>query len=289
MSMAVADFNGDGRPDIVATTDYYPTATSVLYNKGDGTFWPAVDYGGGYGAVSVAVGDFNGDGKLDLVTANGASTYSGVVSVRLARQDWPFGFGPAQDYPIASAQGVAVGDFNGDGKLDVAVASGASDTAVVLLGNGDGTLEPAQGYAAGPNLRGDMSMVVSDFNGDGKLDLVMGSRSWTTVTLLLGNGDGTFGAARNVGPGGAVAAADFNHDGKLDIVSVNSSTYVALGNGDGTFQAALNVGPGGQSVAVGDFNGDGIADLAVAGIAPPESGLVDVFRNAADWTGHHKT
>jgi len=279
-SLAVADFNRDGRPDIVAGT---ADSISVLDNKGDGTFiMPALDYGSG--AVSVAVGDFNGDGRPDIVTANGSTGSYGMVSVLLAAQDWPIGFGPAQDYPIASAQGVAVGDFNGDGKLDVVVASGLSDTAVVLLGNGDGTLQPAQGYYAGPGLYGDMGMVVSDFNGDGKLDLVMGSSSWTTVTLLLGNGDGTFGAARNVGPGGTVAAADFNHDGKLDIVSVNSqSTYVDLGNGDGTFQAALKVGPGGKSVAVDDFNGDGFADLAVAG-----PGSVDVFRNAADWTGHQK-
>jgi hypothetical protein len=280
-SLAVADLFGTGRPDIVAATR--DNGIAVLFNKGDGTFWPAEYYGVGT-EVSVAVGDFNGDGKLDIVAANGSVSGAGMVSVLLANPNG--GFRPAQFYPIASAQAVAVGDFNGDGKLDVVVATGRSDTAIVLLGNGDGTLQPAQGYAYGPALDGGLGMVVADFNGDGKLDVVMGT------TVLLGNGDGTFGAARTVGPGsGSVAVADFNHDGKLDIVSVDSqSTYVALGNGDGTFGAALNVGPGGKSVAVGDFNGDGFADLAVTGTGPgaADPGLVDVFINAADWTRHQK-
>jgi hypothetical protein len=284
-SLAVGDFNGDGKLDIVTSSDSPGggPSISVLLNNGDGTFRPGLYYGAGTGpAFSVAVGDFNGDGKLDVVTANGATGGLGVVSVMLG--DGHGGFGTPKNYAVGSAQAVAVGDFNGDGKLDVVVASGLSDKVSVLLGNGDGTFTPVPGYASGP--AGPVSMAVADLNGDGKLDIVMGTSFSNTVTVLLGNGDGTFGPARNVGPGSSsVAVADFNHDGKLDLVSVDStSTYVELGNGDGTFQTALNIGPGGNAVALGDFNGDGFTDLAVAGPSAYGGG-VDVFLNAADWSG----
>src|SRR5438876_796187 len=172
----------------------------------------------------------------------------------------------------------AVGDFNGDGKVDLAVAnSGASNgvaSVSVLLGRSDGTFNPAVNYSGG---FGSLSLAVGDFNRDGKLDLVEANFSTGNVTILLGNGNGTFQAPRSYGTNGAptsVAVGDFNRDGKLDLVVANlvnnsggaGSMGVLLGNGDGTFQPVVNYGLGSNpdSVAIGDFNGDGKLDLAVA-------------------------
>src|SRR2546428_14468 len=191
-------------------------------------------------------------------------------------------FTPAATFGVGThPQSVAVGDFNGDGKPDLAVANAGSDTVSVLLGNGDGTFQAARTVAAGS---GPVFLAVGDFNGDGKPDLAVAdyvfaadyacfrcSRS-TTYSVLLGNGDGTFSAARTLGVGSgpwSVAVGDFNRDGKLDLAVANfssSTVSVLLGNGDGTFQAAQTVAAGTSpiSVAVADFNGDGKPDLAVA-------------------------
>jgi hypothetical protein len=162
---------------------------------------------------------------------------------------------------------VAVGDFNGDGKLDLAVANNGSNNVSILLGNGDGTFQAAVDYGAGTE---PWSVAVGDFNGDGKLDLVVANEGGN-VSILLGNGDGTFQAAVNYGAESeptSVAVGDFNGDGKLDLAVANygsSNVSILLGNGDGTFKTAVNyaVGSASISMAVGDFNGDGKLDLAV--------------------------
>src|SRR5580658_1154106 len=138
---------------------------------------------------------------------------------------------------------VAVGDFNGDGKLDLAVANEGSNNISILLGMGDGTFQAAVDYGAGtaPD-----SVAVGDFRRDGKLDLVVANDGSNNVSILLGNGDGTFQAAVNYGVGSAptsVAVGDFNGDGKLDLAVVNelsNNVSILLGNGDGMFQAAVN-------------------------------------------------
>jgi hypothetical protein len=167
---------------------------------------------------------------------------------------------------------VTVGDFNGDGKLDLAIANLGSNDISVLLGNGDGTFQAAVNYGVGSGPR---SIGVGDFNGDGKQDLAVVNVNSNNVSVLLGNGDGTFQPAVNyaAGSGGqSVAIGDFNGDGKLDLAVANNQSNdvsVLLGNGDGTFHAAVNypAGAGASSVAVGDFNGDGNLDLAVANFA----------------------
>src|SRR5204863_260827 len=184
---------------------------------------------------------------------------------------------------------VVVGDFNGDGKPDLAVANLGSysnkftDGSVsVLLGNGDGTYQAAVGVAAGTRSE---FLAVGDFNSDGKLDLVVASQAACSsnctpgnLSLLLGKGDGTFNAAVSVSSNRAdnypysVAVGDFNGDGKPDLVVADYFSYhgignvsVLPGNGDGTFQAAIRSDRRGyyQSMTVGDFNGDGKLDLVL--------------------------
>jgi FG-GAP-like repeat/Abnormal spindle-like microcephaly-assoc'd, ASPM-SPD-2-Hydin len=186
----------------------------------------------------------------------------------------------------ATPQSVAVSDFNDDGKLDLAVANSNGNNVSVLLGNGDGTFQPAVNYGAGSN---PFSVAVGDFNGDGKLDLAVANESSNNVSVLLGNGDGTFQAAVHYATGSApesVAVGDFNRDGKLDLVVTNvidNNLSVLLGNGDGTFQTQVAYAVGGSplGVAVGDFNRDGKLDLAVANLG---SNNVSVLLGNGDGT-----
>ena len=267
-SVAVGDFNGDGKPDL-AVVNSYSNNVSILLGNGDGTFQIHVDYPTGAQPGSVAIGDFNGDGKLDLAVVN---SYSNNVSVLLGNGNGTFQ--PAVSYGTGSGTGpafVAVGDFNRDGKLDLAVANSNSSNVSVLLGNGDGTFQTAVNYDVGG---APTSIAVGDFNHDGKLDLAVAvpvPGPSTYVSVLLGNGDGTFQTAVNYNAPyapDAVAVGEFNGDGNLDLVVGNRSSNISvfLGNGDGTFRTAVNYSAGynPSSVAVGDFNNDGTLDLAVA-------------------------
>jgi len=192
-------------------------------------------------------------------------------------------FGSEISTPAAFAgvtQGVTVGDFNGDGKPDLAlVTSGGflqlqATIVVILLGNGDGTFRKGAAYpTTGTNSQ---TVVVGDFNGDGKQDLAVpnfgGILQPSDISVLIGNGDGTFQPATSLPLGGRypctwVAAGDFNKDGKLDLAATSGSASnhvgVLLGNGDGTFQAPVFyvAGTGSSWIAAADFNGDGKADL----------------------------
>jgi len=171
--------------------------------------------------------------------------------------------------------GIAVGDFNGDGKSDLATANEGSNNVSVLINSGNGTYRPATNFSAGSD---PVCILVGDFNGDGKLDIVVLNRVPSTLSVLLGNGDGTFQTEKTtaISTGNlpdSLAIGDFNGDGKLDVAVTVSlaqigqrAVAVLLGNGDGTFQVPINYdsGSGAHFAIVGDFNADGKPDIAVA-------------------------
>jgi hypothetical protein len=308
-AIAVGDVNGDGHPDLVVANWYQGcTGTfstgevSVLLGNGDGTFQAPVSYSsGGFQALGIAIGDVNGDGKLDLVVANDcagngsgecADGGAGQVGVLLGNGDGTFQ--PAVSYFSggAIAQSVVIADVNRDGHPDLIVGNYCEDlggdcddgSLGVLLGNGDGTFQPAVTYTAGYLV---VSEAVADVNGDGRPDvIVVGGQEVGVVSVLLGNGDGTFQPEVSYNWGGYepdwVAIADVNGDGRPDLVVAsycvdidgpcNSGNLgVMFGNGDGTFQAPVSYSSGGftaSSVAIADVNGDGHLDLIVATLDP---------------------
>jgi hypothetical protein len=187
---------------------------------------------------------------------------AGVSTLNFQRTDYTTGTNP---------QSIAVGDFNKDGKLDLAISNyngGNAGSISVLLGNGDGTFQPKVDYSVG---RGPVVVMASDFNKDGKLDLVTANDTGSSVSVLLGNGDGTFQAHSDYLAGSFphwVAVADFNGDGYPDLVVTNEGSNnvgIFLNNRDGTFQAMKTYPTALEpwSVSTGDFNKDGKQDLAV--------------------------
>jgi len=285
----VADFNGDGNPDLAFAGETY---VSIELGNGNGTFQAPMNFATGGFSTAVSSGDFNGDGKLDLVTANAPD--NNTVSVLLGNGNGTFQ--PHVDYPVGdNPVSVVVGDFNGDGKLDLAVANNCGSnpgcvgqgTVSILLGNGDGTFQSQVTYNVGyrPTWVG-----AADLNADGNLDLAVvnfcgagpncGGGPAGTVSILLGNGDGTFAPSVNYATGNSpssAAIADLNGDGHLDLAVGNTNGYgacgpgggsnvsILLGTGDGTFQPQVQCPTTAPtcSVSAGDVNGDGILDLAV--------------------------
>jgi uncharacterized protein (TIGR03437 family) len=265
-SLAVADFNGNGIPDFVATDS---PNVNVFIGKADGTFQPPLTtYGGVFNSsyILVAAGDLNGDGKADLVITYG---YTYGIGVLLGNRDGTFQPPVIYDFQYFPDT-LAVADFNGDGRLDIVVGAADFNTFLgVMLGNGDGTFQPAANIARAVVPQ---ALTVADFNGDGVPDLAVADTQ-ANLWILLGNGDGKFSAQsyqsfHNVM---SIAAADLNGDGHMDIVtaSVDGNFHVHLGKGDGTFQSPVSYSYGYAQTynqvgsAIGDFNGDGIPDLAI--------------------------
>ncbi len=257
---------------------------AVLTDGGENPiiFAPAVGYNSGVYPNSVALGDVNGDGHPDLVLAG---TDTSEVSVLLGNGDGTFQ-APRTFYSGGYAVMAAVGDVNGDGHPDLVVAIGGGNFVSVLLGNGDGAFQSPVSYGIGAYYP--TWVAIGDVNGDGKPDLAVASNcqsfgncGYGPVSVLLGNGDGTFQAPANyvLGTPQAVVIADVNSDGHPDLVvgELSGGADVLLGNGDGTFQVTARFSSGGGealSIASGDVNGDGHPDLVVANTSSSVSVLL---------------
>ena len=282
LDVGISDLNGDSIPDLAVLNRANGlggnSSVSVLLGNGDGTFQPQTSFGAGSYASGLAIGDLNGDGRPDLVTGHSEGVENDV-SVLFNNGDGTFQSPVAYDTGGSPAS-VAIGDLNGDGISDIVAANATSDSVSVLLGNGDGTFQARTDYAAGST---PYSVAIADFNGDNKQDLVVTTQNngygfEGTVSVLLGNGDGTFEAPTSYGTGGllpiSVAVGDLNGDGKLDLAVTNSNSEAVallLGDGNGAFQFQANYGTNGTtphtnptSVALDDLNADGHPDLAIA-------------------------
>ncbi|MDT9191001.1 MAG: FG-GAP-like repeat-containing protein, partial [Limnospira sp. PMC 894.15] len=283
---AAGDLNADRNLDLVVMNQSRSSNNlTVLEGIGSAGF-----IGGNFNTGSKSrAGDFllvdlDGDRNLDLIVMNQGN--SDQISVLLGIGNGTFSnatnFNSGDNYPYA----IAVGDFNGNRKLDLAVASG-SRGASVLLGDGNGGFGEATMFDTGGSAR---DIAVGDFNNNGNLDLVVTDHS-SQAWMLPGRGDGTFGNAIGFPAGSspkAMAVGDFNLDGNLDLAVVNSSyswedgqVSVLLGRGNGTFMSPVSfaVGMSPRDIAVGDFNGNGLDDLAVVNGGSWSSGNVSILLN----------
>ncbi len=263
-NLNVADFTGDGKLDIL-TSSY--SVVSILPGSGTGTFLPPVLSTIPYSLV-VKVGDLNHDGKLDLVSSNDSS--DAKISVLLGNGDASFATPVEYDLGSLSYVGsIDLFDLDGDGNLDVLGRTNYYSsvvTAVVLLGNGDGTLG-APSFFSLPNNVG--SSTIADVDANGTADLVLTTSN--KVHVMLGNGNGTFQTAiespLSMSVGG-IAAGDFNGDGIPDLAGAAYSDAVILrGNGNGTFAAAVSYDTeySMYSVTLADINADGALDVLTSG------------------------
>ncbi len=281
--IAVADFSHSGHLGL-AVGEINNEAAVILLGNGNGSFTlSSASFANAFGSPTNAIGvaDFNADGNIDLAIT---SQILGVSPVVLGYGNGAFSMaGDLYTTSFAGGfpMGVAIGDFNADGKPDAAVANGLGTPPSfsglsVSLGNGDGTFTSPNGspIPLGQSLS---AIVAADFNGDGKLDLAVTDSAGNAAIILLGNGDGTFGAPNTIPVGNqpeALVAADFNNDGKLDLAVANygdGTITLLLGNGNGTFTEAAGspyaVGQYPYQITAADFNGDGKLDLATSNLS----------------------
>src|SRR5688572_15949463 len=286
--VAAGDFNGDGRIDVVSTINTPEISLSLLLGNGDGTFNAPINFPNtsGFDSPAVLAVDLNNDGKLDLVILHSIACFTApcvaaeVITVMLGNGDGTF-----QTRELAAPQhmhAMAAGDFNRDGRQDLAI--GSENTKLhILLGVGDGTfvrqaemtLIPGGDLFAASN-----DVDVADFNRDTIQDLVVPLGNGYGNVVLLGNGDGTFRQSFRITENAVssplnLAAADFNGDGFPDIArAMGDGTFglmeIASGNGDGTFQAPVRYlmppsqsSLGGIFITASDFNGDSKPDVAL--------------------------
>ncbi|MFQ5766846.1 MAG: FG-GAP-like repeat-containing protein, partial [Acidobacteriota bacterium] len=276
--MTASDFNGDGHPDLAIGLD---GLVAILLGEGDGTFSRGEIVPVGFRSISLFAPDLDDDGRNDLVMSN----LFGDVSFVLGRGDGTFQFHPQLDISEPAGDPI-LSDLNGDGLGDLVVVNRADSASPeipsdvsIFLGQGHGTFSPKSRLPVGVN---PSSITPADFNGDGHQDFAVTNVGLNAdlngdLSILLGNGDGTFQAQMRVGAGDHPALAvsgDFNADGLEDLTVFHedqSGSFIMLqGNGDGTF-VSQNLGNVHRhdlthlrAIDRGDFNGDGLHDVVLA-------------------------
>jgi hypothetical protein len=269
-AVVTADFNGDGHLDL-ATANHDSNDVSVLLGNGDGTFQSARNYATGGAPVRIEAGDFNGDGKLDLVTVDVNSSQVGEIRMLRGNGDGSFQWiASSPTLQSGSVWDTTVGDFNADGKLDVAVLTQElwAVGLVMLVADENGSFAYYTGFGDSDTLTSSSHMVAADFNRDGYTDLAWTATDGPAVEVALSFSGGIFlvqsiDVNRFASP---LAVADPNGDGNPDLITYPG---VLQNNGDGTFQVTHSYD---GNYMVGDFNGDGSLDRAVGNNLLPGTG-----------------
>ncbi|CAF3221632.1 unnamed protein product [Rotaria sp. Silwood2] len=271
-SVVVGDFNNDTLLDIVVV-NYGTNDVSIFLGFGNGSFRNQMTYSTGASPSSVAIDDFNNDSQLDIVVANYGSN---DISLLLGHSNTVF----INEMTLITGNGCrprsfAVGDFNNDDRMDIAIANSGTHNIGILLGYGNISFTNQVTYSTGPS-SSPYSIAVCDFNNDSRLDIVVANYGSDNVGIFLGYGNGSFTNQTTYSSGSnsdpySVAVDDFNNDTIPDIVVANHGTNnlgVFLGYGNGTFTSfisfSLDYGSNPFFVVTGDFNNDRKVDLAVA-------------------------
>ena len=290
-AITTGDFNRDGLVDLAITNETTNTV-GVLLGRGGGSFSSAVIYPVGSFPTDITTSDLVNNGLTDLIVANGGS---GTIGVLFGNGDGTFQ-AEKEVAEISGVYAVVAGDFNNDGNPDIAAVQPLEkqgSNVWILLGNGDGTFRDPVAYQTGAE---SLKIAIGDFNNDRNLDLATADYNEGVaggISILLGNGDGTFKTAQAFGTPLAplsLVVADFNHDGNEDLAAgtfSNPGFSVLLGAGDGTFGKPILYGLQAPftSITSGDFNGDGSMDVAGVGdTGHGDAGNVNVALGLGDGT-----
>lgn len=256
----LSDVNNDGKLDLLAYAG--PGSVRVGLGNGDGTFQTL---GSAYSANRIsAMADFDGDGNIDFATGTGNI----FINVWRGNGDGTFTNSGTSLFGGISIQGMAAGDINADGLVDIVNVSSTDSLVHLWINNGNGSFSASGTYASGTTPNG---VTLGDFNHDGVMDIATSSTGDDMINVRLNNGDGTFGAMQSYAAGtnpSSLQSVDWDGDGYLDLVSIDADkVQFHRGLEDGTFESARTVDPiTGQSFTItdlnlGDFNGDGVLDV----------------------------